>query len=377
MVRKRLLRPISLPEDTMKEFLFLALQTAAVAVTVLSAVCPVSCRATDEGLQILHGDYTAPVIESYAVRNDTTVELVFSKKVKIPGAVISVPQNQGRNDAVPLPAEPSLMPESAPASVSYENDGKTAAVVSPKALETGKKYELYGEAEDEAGNTLTFCLPFTGFNGEVPGLLITEVHPVYTAGTRDGVKVYKNEFVELYAETAGCLSGLAVISANDGNKSMYELPPVKVARGDVIVVHMRTKGDGCISETGSDLSLSKALYSCSTARDVWSSYEGASLGDRQDVVMLKNMSSGGILDAVLYAPAGTAAWKNDAVKAAAEAAAEAGVWNGSAPSDAAVSDGLTGSRTLERTRVSAAGQNAGDWHVTKSGGETPGTAVVQ
>src|SRR5574344_213247 len=237
------------------------------------------------------------------------------------------------------------MPENGSVSVSYENDGKTAEIVSSKALETGKKYELYGEAEDESGNTLTFCIPFTGFNSEVPDLLITEIHPVYTAGTRDGVKIYKNEFIELYAETAGCLSGIAVSSANDGDKSMYELPPVNVARGDVIIVHMRTKGDGCISETDSDISLSKAFYSCSTARDVWSPYEGASLGDLQDVVMLKNMSSGKILDAVMYAPAGTAEWKNDAVRAAAGAAAAAGVWNGSAPSDAAASDGLTGSRT--------------------------------
>ena len=48
--------------------------------------------------------------------------------------------------------------------VFYSGDGKTAIAEAAESLEAGVRYALYGEAKDENGNTLTFSVPFIGFN---------------------------------------------------------------------------------------------------------------------------------------------------------------------------------------------------------------------
>ena len=65
------------------------LQTALLSAVVSFALCPISCKATDEGLQLLRGDYAAPVLESYAAESALCVSLTFSERVTITGAVIT------------------------------------------------------------------------------------------------------------------------------------------------------------------------------------------------------------------------------------------------------------------------------------------------
>ena len=44
-----------------------------------------------------------------------------------------------------------------------------------ESCEIGAHYELYGCVSDKIGNSLTFCVPFTGYNFFVPKLIMSEL----------------------------------------------------------------------------------------------------------------------------------------------------------------------------------------------------------
>ena len=330
------------------------LQTAVLTALVSFALCPVSCKATDEGLQLLRGDYTAPVLESYAAASERRVSLSFSERVTITGAVITraAPFSGDEGTAVQGGLSPVLKAASGETGgiavgISYSDDGRTAIAEAVEALEAGARYALYGEARDENGNTLTFCVPFIGFNGRIPKIVISGIHPQFASASNGGGA--KCEFVELYALTDGNIAGLAIQSAADGIDRAFTLPAAEVKAGDVIVVHLRTKGEGCVSETGSDLALSSGWYTSSAVRDIWSPNEKACLGDKEDAIMLVDAFTGDVLDAVLYAHPETAAWSNENVKVAVQKIAAKGIWKSGSIEDAASTDGLTASKMLKRS----------------------------
>ena len=329
------------------------LQTALLTAIVSFALCPISCKATDEGLQLLHGDYAAPVLESYAAESERRVSLTFSERVTITGAIITRAATVSNGDVSAEQGALSPIAASGEAGgiavgISYGDDGRTAIAEAAEALEAGVRYALYGEARDENGNTLTFSVPFIGFNGRMPKLVISGIHPQFASAPSGGGDA-KCEFVELYALTNGNVAGLAIRSAADGSDRAFTLPAAEVRSGDVIVVHLRTKGEGCVSETGGNLSLSSGWYTSSAVRDIWSPNEKACLGDKEDALMLVNSFTGDVLDAVMYAPSESAAWSDENVREAAQNIAAKGFWKSASPADAASTDGLTASKMLKRS----------------------------
>jgi hypothetical protein len=370
------------------------LQVAGICAVVLFSVCPVSCKVTDEGLQMLHGNYTVPAIESYSVPDAFSVTVVFSGKVRItqaviiPVAVTTVSETGGlpeSDDTVPSFETVSEADGAVPGAISYDETGKKVTVTSAQELSVGAHYELYGEASDESGNTLTFCIPFTGYNSRIPRMLISEIHPGYVSGSN------RCEFIELYALTDGNLAGLEVYSANDGEDRGFVLPAVEIKSGDVIILHMRKKGDNCISETGDNLSLAegseKTDYISAKARDLWTDNEKACLGEKEDVIVLMNSFSRTFIDAVMYAPDGIVSWSKDNIRNAAVAAASAGIWSSDGPSVAVKSDSLTATKTfarrgcislrnkIQKGTVSAGTivQTADNWYTADSKTVSPGT----
>ncbi|MCK9169694.1 MAG: hypothetical protein M0P01_04705 [Treponema sp.] len=369
-----------------RAFLLWFLQVAGICSIVLSAVCPVSCKVTDEGLQLLHGDYTAPAIESYSVKDAFSVVVIFSKKVQITDAVI-VPASEttASDDAIPSLENASESDNAVQGIISYDEAGKSVTISSTEKRSVGAHYKLYGEAADGTGNTLTFCIPFTGYNDRMAHVLISEIHPGYVSGSN------RCEFVELFVLTEGNLAGLEVYSANDGKDRGYVLPAAEVKPGDVIILHMRKKGESCIDETGDDLSAAegttKADYVSSKARDLWADNTKACIGDKEDVIVLLNSFSGNFIDAVLYAPAGIMSWTKDEVQNAAEAAVSEGIWHSAGPSDAVKSDGLTATKTfarkgcltlLDNVRKGSSAddviaQSSDEWYIADSKKVSPGT----
>ena len=331
------------------------LQTALLSACILFSLCPVSCKVTDEGLQLLRGDYEAPVLESYTAKSERHVTLSFSERVTITGAVITRAASFSAGEALPEQGKISPILKAAsgetggiPVSVSYDDEGKSVIVEASEALEAGAHYALYGEARDENGNSLTFYVPFVGFNGRIPKIVISGIHPQFASAPSGGGDA-KCEFVELYALTGGNAAGLTLQSASDGNDRAFTLPSAEVKAGETVIVHLRTKGEGCVSETGSDLALSSGWYTSPVMRDIWSPNEKACLGDKEDVLMLVNSFTGDVLDAVLYAPAGSTAWSNENIKGAAQAMSAKGFWKSDLPSDAASTADLTASKMLKRS----------------------------
>lgn len=340
-------------------------RTAAVAAFLCAAVFfsvfPFSCKMTEEGIVLLSGDLVSPKINSWSVAGSNSLELRFSEKVKMNEVAICVAGNAAREnifdrdgmdfgdgddlrDGVGFLDADKIYPE-----VQFYDDGKTVVVKSQEALAVGKKYELYAEIEDVAGNTLNFAVPFLGYNSRVPKIAIFAVHPKYSSSKRNGETVYKNEFVELYVATAGNLAGVKIVSAVDGEAKSFTLPPLEVKAGTFVTVHMRRRGDGCVSETPENLRLCRQEYASDTSLDLWSQNAAACLGDSADIITLVNTADGVIIDAVAYAPGGSDEWATDKLLAAAENAVAAGVWDSAFPKNAVCSDDLTASKMIVRT----------------------------
>lgn len=332
--------------------LFSLLQSSVIAAAVLLAVSQVSCKMTETGVSVQDSDYTAPVLESYSLTGEKSMRLVFSKQITLENL--------------------SLTPSVEIDSVAYESQENSvcfADVMFSSGLEIGREYSLYGDVIDESGNSLTFCIPFSGYNAEIPVLEITEIRQMYKGESKGDGKFYC-EYVELCARTDGNLAGLELFSVSDGEEKKFVLPAVRVSEGEVVVVHLRSKGEGCINELGEDLNLSYALGS-SDVRDLWDENEDARLNDTADVVVLRNSSDGTLLDVVPYAKTGTENWKNENFSSVLEEAVRQNLWLPDSSIGAAVNaGGITATKSLIKIRE---GHSAECWQVSATNGGTPGT----
>ena len=246
------------------------------AITILS-VLPISCKVSTEGIELSSGDYDAPTLKDLKVIDEKTLEIEFSEWVRIRSVIVS-PYIEGVSDSFERSITNELSRAIASAtgqngaircSVETSDDGRVVTFIMEDSTVVGKCYEILGIVEDSNGNSLTFCVPFTGFNPNIPNVLITEIQPKYK-GTENKVPVYKCEYAELLILEDGNLAGLEVFFASYEAKCRFVLPAVDVKKGEVILVHLRTAGDGCISETGDELNLSTRFYSNTKARDLWS-----------------------------------------------------------------------------------------------------------
>lgn len=383
------------------EFLKLCLSVAAICGTVIMAVCPFSCRMTEEGVVLIKGDLSSPSIVSWRVASGHSVEIVFSEKVKLGETAILHIQNQNSSDGdledtagettgkadnldnagdgeaggsteikLARLAKNSFAPYLALSheklqgvSAVYSDDGYAVTLLCDEKFETGAHYTIFSEISDSSGNTLTFALPFIGYNDKMPEIFIAGVHPKYTSSNRKDGKVYKNEFVELYAATSGNLSGIEIVSAVDGEDKKFVLPSIDVKVGTFVTVHLRSRGEDCVSETMDNLSLCTQEYASDKCLDLWSENLEARLGDTQDVIILRNVWDRKILDALMYAPAGSTSWQSDALKAAASEVCAAGLWTSDLPAAVVPSDDLTASKMILRKGVSGGHTGADDWTI--------------
>lgn len=273
-------------KEKIKIILKLLLETSVIVSIVIFSVMPVSCKITESGIQILGGDYKPPQIQKVIVEDANTVSLYFSEEVKLDVNVISCGEdhNVGSN-------------------VSYDESKTRVSVIMEEEMEIGKSYELFGCVTDETGNSLTFLVPFKGYNSHVPKMIITEFQTESVSSQRKDEKaegIYRNEYVEFVALSAGNLAGLEFVSANDGEEAKFEFPPVEVKQGEVLVLHLRNRGNGCINENESNLSLAYSGYSTNGVRDLWSESETTALGNKTDIILLRNSADESILDCVMY-----------------------------------------------------------------------------
>lgn len=349
-------------EDVMKKKLVEAtrilLEACLIAGLTLLGVIPFSCKVSAEGIEIIGGDYRAPVIEAVNVIDEETVIMEFSDSVNLSNVVIS-PKIAGVSDSSVHSQTVDLSPALAAASglygklpvqVSSSVDQKTITFKLGEKTKIGKGYEIFGTVEDRIGNTLTFCLPFVGFNSTFPKMLITEALIKYGKGTLKGQTIYRGEYVELLVIEGGNLAGLEIYSAADGETKKYTFPPLEVNKGEIILVHLRTVGEGCISEEGEDLNLASAPHSKDGIRDLWLDTSLAHFNDSSDVIVLRNSVDNSIIDGLMYAADDADEWKSSVAEYAL-LLSEAGIYASADISGAPSSKGCTPQKALTRNEM--------------------------
>ena len=341
-----------------KEMLIVAGEALLLAGITVVAVLPVSCKITEQGIKLVGGDYTPPVLNSFVVTDEKTIVLEFSEKVEVTGFVVSKvidEQFDSQEHSTTFDLSPALERASGvygavACSVNYAEDSIIKFILDEQ-MEIGKGYELYTKLRDEVGNTLTLAIPFTGFNSRVPELMITEVQTESVSSQNKAEKeagTYRNEYVEFLVLKSGNLAGLELCSGYDGETKKYEFPAIEVTAGEVFVVHMRNRGNGCISEEGEDLTLAYSSYTSPDIRDLWTDIESTTLGNKTDIIIVKNRANSRIVDAVMFRASNIQAWTKTMIDYS-QLLDEEQIYLSGDIENAFVSDSLTATKTLNRT----------------------------
>jgi len=341
------------------------LPAAVCTVVVLCSVFHVSCRATEQGIQILAGDYESPVLEELRVLSAEQVSMRFSEPVQV--SAVRVYPADAEQESAPLQS-----------AWEYEDDRRTVVCTMQQRTQTGGGYVVYGEIKDSAGNTLSFNAPFVGFNDHKAALVLSELQD----GKASSAYVLY-EFVEVFVVRSGNLSGIGIESAYDGKDRIYRFPAVEVTAGDYITVHMRKDDESsCIDELEDDLTLA-AGKGTGPGRDLWNDSESPCFGSSGDVILLTDLNDGSIYDAFLYSKSGRTEWQKPEMADCAQKAYEAGRWRDGCGAESAFqvtkksSPYLFSRKTMPPAGTAqTAASGSDDWYMETPSKATPGAVNV-
>lgn len=345
----------------LKEMLLVLGEALLIAGITIAAVMPVSCKITEQGIKLVGGDYVPPVLNNFLVENENTVSLTFSEKVEITGYVVAIAtddlfgseEHSSTIDLSPALERVSGVYGSVPCQLVYNEEEAQVQFLLEQQMEIGQLYQLYAQVRDSVGNTLTLALPFTGFNSRVPQLMITEIQTesVSQNKTEKNNGTYRNEFVELLVLKSGNLAGLELCSGYDGETKKYVFPAIEVTAGEIFIVHMRNRGNGCISEEGEDLTLATSSYTSPQIRDLWTDIESTTLGNKTDIIIVRNRSDNRVIDAAMFRASSVEAWTKTMLDYSL-LLDEACIYDSGNIENAFIADSLTTTKTLHRTDAS-------------------------
>ena len=345
----------------LKEMLLVLGEALLIAGITIAAVMPVSCKITEQGIKVLGGDYVPPVLNNFLVENENTVSLTFSEKVEITGYVVAIAtddlfgseEHSSTIDLSPALERVSGVYGSVPCQLVYNEEEAQVQFLLEQQMEIGQLYQLYAQVRDSVGNTLTLALPFTGFNSRVPQLMITEIQTESVSQNKSEKNngTYRNEFVELLVLKSGNLAGLELCSGYDGETKKYVFPAIEVTAGEIFIVHMRNRGNGCISEEGEDLTLATSSYTSPQIRDLWTDIESTTLGNKTDIIIVRTRSDNRVIDAAMFRASSVEAWTKTMLDYSL-LLDEACIYDSGNIENAFIADSLTTTKTLHRTDAS-------------------------
>ncbi len=333
--------------------------TLLIVFGVIGAITvPSSCRITEDGITILEGDLSSPKILSFKMADSKNLLLVCSEKIKVENVNARGQDGSFFFDNV---------------SCEYLDDDTCVKFTLSESTLAGKDYIIDGCIKDLSGNSLSFSLPFVGFNCNPCSLVLSEIRTKHSASS--GV-IKKAEFIELYVLKEGNTVGYEIISGSDGEEKKYIFPAIDVKKGEYIVVHYRTVGEGeCINETGENLELSTGTDS-SSGRDLWINNTEGRISDN-DVIALRDACRNKLVDGVLFSSSSKTDWYYSGQKYLAKELVESGLWIGdSSILNSVCSDGISLTRTISRLNLSELIENGFspsckmDWSLVS--GATPG-----
>lgn len=308
---------------------------AGLCAGVLFMAAPFSCKMTDEGVAVSATDKDAPKIVSFRGTQRSVLAIACDEPMTLTDVAF---KTAGDGETFAQVTD-----------IAYDESRQNAELTLDRPMEIGEKYALTGIVADANGNTLAFSLPFTGYNDHPACAMLTELR------YGNSEKTAKAEFAEFYVLAGGNLAGLELYGGYYGEKTRYAFPAIEVGAGEYVTVHLRNYG-GDADETGDALDLpSASLDASETARDLWVTGTDVGYFTKNDVVALVNAVSGNIMDAVLLTEDETkTAWSKKAQTALAEQAVATGVWQGGSDrSYAALSKGMSLTKTLSRQNVAA------------------------
>lgn len=312
--------------------------TCAITLTaaVLISVSAFSCMISPEGVTMLGGTYDCPKLVDFTVEDKAELALTFSGEISF--QELRVCQESADEAAFEASACTPVTTD-----VITNSDGTVLYDMTfPSDFECGTDYLLYAVVADERGNTLSFSSGFCGYNDSLPYLVLSEVRTEYSNP--------KAEFIELYTLREGFLGGMVAEVYYGSKRNVFQFPQVYVQRGDYILLHMRTTGDGCIDEVdATDVSTSPESFEA--VRDFWFPSAVKALG-KTGVILLRERENGRIVDSLLYAESSKASWPQTAMGDAAQLACLSGNWApGAATTDAVCSDKCTVTRSISRQNI--------------------------
>jgi hypothetical protein len=219
--------------------------------------------------------------------------------------------------------------------------------------------------EDSHRNTLNLLVPFRTKNDRLPSFMITELRTEYAKP--------KAEFVELKTLSPGNLGALRLFIASNGDKPVFEFPPVAVDAEEYLVIHLRSLEEGILNETGTDRGASPGTEAFPESRDFWVPDTKEKLR-KTDVVFFMDQDDQ-ILDGVILSENSDTPWAKAELAEAANLVNSQGAWLPSPnPQNAVLSKGTTVTRSISRNETAPDRNSAEDWYITATSGVTPGKA---
>ena len=202
-----------------------AILSLGIVLAVLSCVAPVSCRLTEEGIEIIPADTTAPAVEEFLVTGSRTLSLACSEKIVLDKILIHEIDGDTELDSIDTFMAESGDEEGCYAvanSVTYSEDGKSAEIELSEEMRVGEAYVFSGVVYDITGNSLDFCQKFVGYNSNPARLIFNEIRTTYNKA-KNAV-----EFIEFYVLKSGNTFGLEYVSAANGEARKYSFPAMEV-----------------------------------------------------------------------------------------------------------------------------------------------------
>ena len=92
-----------------RRLLICILEGCLMAAFVLFCVIPFSCRINEEGIQIIGGDFSSPILQAFEVVDSSHLQLTFSEAVKLSSLVVS-PRIAGISDSSRISYDEKLSP---------------------------------------------------------------------------------------------------------------------------------------------------------------------------------------------------------------------------------------------------------------------------
>lgn len=326
------------------------------AILMMAAIILAGCaESSDSGGPPFSADLLPPMILSSTTLDERRILIVFDEPIHAPILETAVKPVLPMADITP--------------------DGSELIITFSEDQSIGVDYVLRMSVSDGSGNSLSFLYRFSGWNPDVPDILVNELNPRGSSSTPD--------CVELLAKSSGNLGGLRLLIGTVENYSAELIfPALEVAAGDFIVVHAKPEGLPEEVDELEGLDESGGRLALDTARDFWLS-DAPGIPGNNGAVTLFSRRGGPVLDAVIWSDREELleeerlGWTADGYDFACDLAdTDEWIWDGDtavpSPEDAVDVSSSTATRSLCRRSSGVDTDGREDWHTVPTSGQTFG-----